>query len=106
MKYNIMDLAEKTGMSVKLVKHYIEKYQIEENNKDLLSFDSYTDKHLKMLTIVKEINKSKYFSQPLATHYIQQIKNNNYKHELPDDGAYVLNRVASLLQEVRELAPR
>ncbi|MEZ7892300.1 MAG: MerR family transcriptional regulator [Candidatus Wallbacteria bacterium] len=106
MKYNIMDLAEKTGMSVKLVRYYLEKYQLEENSKDLLSFDSYTDKHIKMLTIVKEINKSKYFSQPLATHYIQQIKNNNYKQELPDDGVYVLNRVASLLQEVSELTPR
>jgi len=101
-----MDLAEKTGMSVKLVRYYLEKYQLEENSKDLLSFDSYTDKHIKMLTIVKEINKSKYFSQPLATHYIQQIKNNNYKQELPDDGVYVLNRVASLLQEVSELTPR
>lgn len=98
-----MDLAEKTGMSVKLVRHYICKYGFEAGA-DPLEYSSFGERHVKMLSIVKEINKSKYFSQPLATHFINQIGTGSLPGELPAEGAEVLSRVARLVQEVKELA--
>ena len=102
--YNIANLAERTGMSVKLVKHYLEKYQIEPPDRDLLNFNSFGEKHIKILSIVKEINKSRYFSQPLASYYIEQIKNSNFSESLPGEGEIVLSRVAGLIREVKELS--
>jgi len=90
-------------MSVKLVRHYIGKYAIDECA-DPLEYAGFGERHVKMLAIVKEINKSRYFSQPLATHFIQQIGTRSTPGELPADGAEVLDRVARLVREVKELA--
>ncbi len=101
--YNIMNLAEKTGMSIKLVKHYMEKYEIEDASCDLLAYNSFSEKHVKMLSIIKEINKSKYFTPPLASFFIGQAKSSGFDESLPGDGAEVLRRVNGLNREIREI---
>lgn len=101
--YNIKNLAEQTGMSVKIVKHYLDKYAIEEKCEDALNYGAFGEKHVKMLKLIKEVNKSKYFSQPLASHYIQQIKTNSEYTRFPRDCEETLNRLGSLIQEIKEL---
>lgn len=103
MNYDIKKLAEKTEMSVKLVKHYLEKYQLEDSCENCLVFDSFSEKHVKMLKIIKEINKSKFFNQPLASYYIQQVKTDSYNLSFPDEGEETLRRVSSLIREIKEI---
>lgn len=101
--YNIKDLAGRTGMSVKIVRHYLDKYGLEEKCDDFLSYESFGEKHVKMLKLIKEVNKSKYFSQPLATYYIQQIKTNSQYSRFPADCEETLDRLGALIKEIREI---
>jgi len=56
-----------------------------------------------MLKIIKEINKSKFFNQPLASYYIQQVKTDSYNLSFPDEGEETLRRVSSLIREIKEI---
>lgn len=104
MRYDIIGLADRAGMSIKLVRHYLEKYGIGAADGGTLDCDSYTERHVKMLTIIKEINKSKYFSQPLATYYVEAARENRDCAALPKEGETVIGRVNTLLREIRELS--
>ncbi|HBC73585.1 MAG: hypothetical protein A2008_04180 [Candidatus Wallbacteria bacterium GWC2_49_35] len=101
--YSIKDLAGRTGMSVKIVRHYLDKYSLEENCADSLNYESFGEKHVKMLKLIKEVNKSRYFSQPLASYYIQQIKTNSQYARFPQDCEETLNKLGTLIREIKEI---
>ncbi len=102
-KYDIKNLAEKTGMSIKIIMHYFDKYAIEDDCADPLNYSSFGEEHVKMLKLIKEVNKSKYFSQPLASYYIQQIKTNSEYSRFPGDCEETLNKLGSLIREIKEI---
>ncbi len=90
-------------MSIKIIMHYFDKYEIDENCADPLNCDSFSEKHVKMLKLIKEVNKSRYFSQPLASYYIRQIKNGSQYTRFPDDCEETLERLCTLIKEIKEI---